>query len=73
VSWYEAAAFCISDGGFLPSEVEGDYAAAAGSEQRAYAWGATAPGPNASLAVYGCYYNGTGTCSGLESLPRARS
>ena len=31
-------------------------------------WGATAPGANAALAVYGCSYNGTGTCTGVSNI-----
>jgi formylglycine-generating enzyme required for sulfatase activity len=50
VSWYETAAFCIWDGGFLPSEAEWQYAAAGGSENRQYPWGVTAP--TSSLAIY---------------------
>jgi formylglycine-generating enzyme required for sulfatase activity len=38
VSWYELYAFCIWDGGFLPTDAEWNYAAAGGSNQRAYPW-----------------------------------
>jgi formylglycine-generating enzyme required for sulfatase activity len=61
VNWYEAYAFCIWDGGFLPSEAEWEYAAAGGSQQRRYPWGsvppgAVCPGTGCEYAIYGCYY-----------------
>jgi len=69
VSWYQAYAFCIWDGGFLPSEAEFEYAAAGGSEQREYPWGSTDPGTASHYAIYGGEHGGDGTsCTGLANL-----
>jgi formylglycine-generating enzyme len=57
VNWWEAYAFCIWDGGFLPSEAEWEYAAAGGNEQLAYPWGSTAPGTGNQYAIYDCNYD----------------
>ena len=43
LNWYVAQAFCIWDGGRLPTEAEWNYAAAGGTAQRVYPWGSTAP------------------------------
>ncbi len=43
VVWAEASAFCIWDGGFLPSNSEGEFAEAGGTELRLYPWGSADP------------------------------
>jgi formylglycine-generating enzyme len=73
VNWYEAYAFCIWDGGFLPSEAEWEYAAAGGSQQREYPWGSTDPGTSNQYAIYNCYYptyspSVSGDCFGLVDI-----
>jgi formylglycine-generating enzyme required for sulfatase activity len=69
VSWFEAVAFCIWDGGFLPSDAEEEYAAAGGSQQLEYPWGSMAPGTASQYAIYGCYYpSASGNCTGVASI-----
>ena len=61
-NWYEAYAFCIWNGGFLPSRAEWEYAASGGSEQRKYPWGSTDPGTMSQYAIFQCCYP-TGSCN----------
>jgi formylglycine-generating enzyme len=72
VTWSEAAAFCIWDHGFLPSEAELNYAASGGSEHRKYPWGAQDPANNADLEAYDCWFHGDGpkTCepNGVKNI-----
>jgi len=74
VNWYEAYAFCIWDGGFLPSEAEWEYAAAGGSQQFEYPWGSVTPGtacpgPGCAYAIYSCDYpSGPGGCTGIANI-----
>jgi formylglycine-generating enzyme required for sulfatase activity len=74
VNWYESAAFCVWDGGFLPSEAEWEYAAAGGSQEKQYPWGSTAPGTacpgtGCQYAIYNCDYpSGSGSCTGVTSI-----
>lgn len=61
-NWYEMYAFCIWDGGFLPSEAEWNYVAAGGAEQRVYPWSepATSTSIGCGNASYGCLSNTCG-------------
>jgi formylglycine-generating enzyme required for sulfatase activity len=63
VNWFEAFAFCIWDGGFLPSEAEWEYAAAGGSQQREFPWGSIDPGTTNQYAVYASGTNGASIAS----------
>lgn len=66
MNWYHAYAFCIWDGGFLPSEAEWNYAAAGGSQQRSFAW--QTGGLDPARANYDCQWYGGGTCSSVLNI-----
>jgi formylglycine-generating enzyme required for sulfatase activity len=57
VQWYEAFAFCIWDGGRLPTESEWEYTAAGGAENRLYPWGSTTPDCTYANSQMGTYPN----------------
>jgi formylglycine-generating enzyme required for sulfatase activity len=71
VNWYQAYAFCIWDGGFLPSRAEWEYAASGGMQQLAYPWGSTVNlNDTASYAIAGCNYpaGNAGVCTGAANI-----
>jgi formylglycine-generating enzyme required for sulfatase activity len=68
-NWWEAYAFCIWDGGFLPSNAEWQHAATGGSQRRQYPWGSTDPGTANQYAISNCNYpSGSRMCSGIANI-----
>jgi formylglycine-generating enzyme required for sulfatase activity len=69
VDWYAAYAFCIWDGGFLPSDAEWNFAAAGGNKHLYFPWSSTDAdtGIIPSMASYstaadGCVGDGDPSC-----------
>lgn len=66
VDWYVAFAFCVWDGGRLPTETEWEYAAAGGLENRLFAWGDAAI--DNTRASYDCQADGWCAAEDLRAV-----
>jgi sulfatase modifying factor 1 len=65
LNWYQVFAFCAWDGGRIPTDVEWNFAAAGGTEQRVYPW-SNPPGStsiDSTLCNYDCMGDGVAGCT----------
>ncbi|WP_437998655.1 SUMF1/EgtB/PvdO family nonheme iron enzyme [Sorangium sp. So ce185] len=72
LTWYLAFAFCAWDGGRLPTELEWNYAAAGGEQQREYPWSEPRDATiDESYAAYDCTGDGSpaSDCAFSDILP----
>jgi formylglycine-generating enzyme len=67
VTWYTAFAFCLWDGGRLPTEAEWENAAAGGVENRLFPWGQELP--DQARASFACLHDADINCSFPDIAP----
>ncbi len=66
MNWYLSFAFCVWDGGRLPTETEWEYAAVGGDENRLYPWSASFT--DTDHASYFCLGDGIDGCDSDDLL-----